>query len=75
MAHLGPSWADLVPKWAPKWAPKVFQKVTKKFSEKSKKCQFWVPKWDPKLVKIEIAGLRHFLPGIAYVKNLFIPFS
>ena len=36
-AHLGPSWADLVPKWVPKWPQKL-----------SKQCPKTDPKNDPK---------------------------
>ena len=63
MALLGSSWSVLggfgsrmgFPKFS-NMLSKVCQKMIKK------KRPRWVPKWVPKRWKIEIAGLRHFLP-------------
>ena len=48
-AHLGFSWADLVPKWDLKMAPKCCPKVVQnwyKSSPKNKNCLNWDYLWD-----------------------------
>ena len=48
--------------WFQNGFPKVFQHLIKKMSKHDQTKQMWVPKRVSKIVKIEIAGLRHFLP-------------
>ena len=76
MALLGSSWSVLGGFGSRMGSPKVFQNVIKSFSKNDqKRDQFWVPKWVPKKLKTEIAGLRHFLPGVLFCLLFIFSFS
>ena len=49
------------------------QKVGSLFDQKND--HFRVPKWVPEVMKIEIAGLRHFLPGSLVLLKFIFRFS
>ena len=70
MALLGSSWSVLGgfgSRMVPKWFPKVVQNVIKSFSKNDqKKGQLRVPFRVSIFLYIEIAGLRHFLPGFKF---------
>ena len=76
IALLGSSWSVLGGFGSRMGSPKVFQNVIKSFSKNyQKRDQFWVPRWVPKNMKTEIAGLRHFLPGILFCLLFIFSFS
>ena len=76
MALLGSSWSVLGGFGSRMGFPKflnMLSKVCQKMITKNTKV--WVPKWVPKKWKIEIAGLRHFLPGLLFcLSNLLMFF-
>ena len=70
-AHLGPSWADMVLKWAPKWVPKVFQTVIKKFSKNDPKNE---PILGPILGPKNSQNLDRLLKAFSTVFLIFVSF-
>ena len=66
MALLGSSWSVLGGFGSRMGFPKFSNMLSKVCQKMIPKTRPWrVPKWVPKRWKIEIAGLRHFLPSLS----------